>query len=44
METKDACFCEKSFVDRSLLVLEILWGRWWKECGVEAQAKKAHGE
>ena len=24
METKDTCFCEESFIDRSFLVLEIL--------------------
>ena len=27
METKDTCFCEKSLIDRSVLVLEILRGR-----------------
>ena len=26
METKDACYCEESFIDRSYLVLEILRG------------------
>ena len=35
METKDTCFCEESFIDRSFLVLEILRA---------AQAKKVHGE
>ena len=26
METKDTCFCDESFIDRSFLVLEILRG------------------
>ena len=42
VETKDACFCEESFIDRSFLVLDIL-----KEalCALMAtQTKKAHGE
>ena len=35
METKDTCFCEESFIDRSFLVLEILRA---------IQAKKADNE
>ena len=34
METKDACFSEERFIDRSFLVLEILRG----------ELKKARGE
>ena len=26
METKDRCFCEESFIDRSFLILEIFFG------------------
>ena len=29
METKDTCSCEGGFIDRSVLVLEILRGRTW---------------
>ena len=42
VETKDACFCEESFIDRSFLVLGILKGAL---CAPKAtQTKKAHGE
>ena len=37
----DTCFCEKSFIDRSLLVLKILKGG---IPPIATQAKKANGE
>ena len=43
METKDTCFYEGSFIDRSFLVLEILRGALCATL-VATQAKKAHGE
>ena len=46
METKDTCFCEVSFIDRSFLVLEILRGEEGVLCAppMATQTKKAHGE
>ena len=43
IKTKDICFCEESFIDRSFLVLEIL-RRGDFVPPIAAQAKKAHGE
>ena len=38
METKDTCFCEENFIDRSFLVLEILRGGVrWEQSGYSSQ-------
>ena len=50
METKDTCFCEESFIDRSFFVLEILRGGGAhfvpppSPTPMAAQAKQSHGE
>ena len=48
METKkkDTCICEESFIDKSLLNLEILRGEGGALCvpPITTQTKKAHGE
>ena len=46
IETKDTCFSEENFIDRSFLVLEILreGGDLCHPAPMATQAKKVHGE